>query len=65
MKDVPALLQERLGIKVAYSTVAKKFSPRGGDGPKPVGYWSGRPYYSPADVLAWANGRMTTTRNGA
>jgi len=54
-----------MGIKVSYSTIAKKFSPRGGDGPRPIGYWSGRPYYSPAAVLDWANGRMTATRNGA
>jgi len=65
MHDVPALLRERMGVRISYSTVTKKFRPRVGDGPKPVGYWSGRPYYDPAAVLDWAAGRFMPTRNGA
>src|SRR5215831_19581577 len=64
-RDVPELIRERLGIKVALSTIHKKFSPRIGEGPAPVGYWSGRPYYKPDEILEWARGRMTPTRNGA
>jgi hypothetical protein len=64
-RDVPDLIRERLGIKVALSTIHKKFSPRIGEGPAPVGFWSGRPYYKPDDILEWARGRMTATRNGA
>ena len=64
-RDVPELIRERLGIKVALSTIHKKFSPRVSEGPKPVGYWSGRPYYRPDDVLEWARGRLIPASNGA
>jgi len=64
-RDVPKLIREHLGIQISMSTVHRKFSPRVGEGPAPAGYWSGRPYYRPADVLEWAKGRMTPTRETA
>ena len=61
-RDIPTLLRERKGIKVALSTIQKKFSPRVGEGPKPAGFWSGRPYYRPDDILAWAESQMRPIR---
>jgi hypothetical protein len=61
-RDVPGLLKQHLGIQISLSSVHRKFSPLVGEGPPPAGYWSGRPYYRPADVLQWARDRMTPTR---
>jgi hypothetical protein len=64
-QDVPAFLREHVGIKISVSTVYKRFMPSSGEGPKPAGYWSGRPVYRPSDVLDWAISRIRPTRKSA
>src|SRR5262249_49474360 len=55
---ISPLLQEKLGIKLGKSTIAKLFSPAIGQGCEPAAYWNKRPLYRPSDVIAWAKSRL-------
>jgi hypothetical protein len=55
---ISPLLQEKLGIKLGKSTIAKLFSPAIGEGCEPAAYWNKRPLYRPSDVIAWAKSRL-------
>jgi len=55
---ISPLLQEKLGIKLGKSTIAKLFSPAIGQGCEPACYWNKRPLYRPTDVIAWAKSRL-------
>jgi hypothetical protein len=49
------------GYGVSLSTLDKLAMPSRGEGPAPVGTWSGRAYYDPVTALAWARNRFRTT----
>lgn len=55
---ISPLLQEKLGIKLGKSTIAKLFSPAIGQGCEPAAYWNKRPLYRPSDIIAWAKSRL-------
>jgi hypothetical protein len=55
---ISPLLQEKLGIRLGRSTIAKLFSPAIGQGCAPAAYWNKRPLYRPSDIITWAKARL-------
>ena|SRR5262252_1645744 len=59
MKEIGPFIRQQTGIPVSTSTVQKACSPAIGDGPKPAAWFGRRPLYARADVLAWAQARLS------
>ena len=61
--DLPMVIHEATGLKLAPGTLNKLCSPARAEGPPIEGYLGKRPYYSRKKSIEWARQRLRPARH--